>query len=104
MRWGEGFLRLKDREFSFSRGLWAQILDLHLDDRRKNDYHRSDVGRDGRIVRQKVVPPRTLLEQLKGRRGPREFKGGAADWNWRAIWKSIVSPLPDHDPPSETVN
>ena len=65
----------------FSRGLWAQILDLHLEDRRKNDYHRSDVGRDGRIVRQKVVPPRTLLEQLQGRRGPREFKGGAADWN-----------------------
>jgi len=66
---------------ALSRGLWAQILDLHLEDRRKNEYHRSDVGRDGRIVRQKVVPPRTLLEQLQGRRGPREFKGGAADWN-----------------------
>lgn len=66
---------------ALSRNLWADILERHLDDRRKNDYHRSDVGRDGRVVKQKVVPPRTLQEQLQGRQGPRSFKGGAADWN-----------------------
>ena len=24
--------------------MWAEILERHLDDRRKNDYHRSDIG------------------------------------------------------------
>ena len=25
--------------------MWAEILERHLDDRRKNDYHRSDIGK-----------------------------------------------------------
>jgi hypothetical protein len=60
--------------------MWAEIIERHLDDRRKNDYHRSEIGRDGRIIKIKKVPPRTLIEQLEGRKGPRQFQGGAADW------------------------
>lgn len=63
-----------------SRDMWAEIIERHLDDRRKNDYHRSEIGRDGRIIKIKKVPPRTLIEQLEGRKGPRQFQGGAADW------------------------
>jgi len=65
---------------TLSRQMWAEILERHLDDRRKNDYHRSDIGRDGKVIKVMKVPPRTLLEQLNGRKGQRSFKGGAADW------------------------
>ena len=37
-------------------------------------------GRDGKVIKVMKVPPRTLLEQLNGRKGQRSFKGGAADW------------------------
>ena len=37
-------------------------------------------GRDGRVVKVVKVPPRSLVEQLGGRKGPRTFRGGAADW------------------------
>lgn len=63
-----------------SRNMWADILERHLHDRRRNDYHRSDIGRDGRVVKVVKVPPRTLIEQLGGRKGPRKFLGGASDW------------------------
>ena len=29
----------------FSRNMWADILERHLNDRRRNDYHRSDIGK-----------------------------------------------------------
>ena len=38
------------------------------------------LGRDGRVVKVVKVPPRSLVEQLGGRKGPRTFRGGAADW------------------------
>ena len=33
------------KTIKFSRNMWADILERHLNDRRRNDYHRSDIGK-----------------------------------------------------------